>query len=101
MKAILGEFWQLASTQIGRNSVSNRREWIMSALFESSINAHEHCLCVGTPLAPVGIAVLADDHRWPNSTLAQIVVEGHARPIEKREQIVAMTSKSLDQPSCL
>ena len=73
----------------------------MTALFERAIDTHQDGLNLGALLASVGITVLANDHCRTNSPLGKIVVEGDARLVEEREQVVAMTPQTLDQPPCL
>lgn len=70
----------------------------MTALLESPIDAHQDGLRVGAPLAAVAVAVFADDHRWPNGTLREIVVERHRRIVQERKQVVPMTSETLEKP---
>ena len=73
----------------------------MSALLERAIDAHQDPLDLRALLATVGVTVFANDHRRTDCPLGKIVVEGDARRVEEREEVVAMTPQALDQPSCL
>ena len=69
---------------------------VVAALFEGAEDAHQGCLAVGAAIAAVAEAVFADDDRRTNCTFGGVVVERNVRLIQKREQIVAMATQSLD-----
>ena len=55
-------------------------------------------MAVGSPLAAVAVAVFANDHRWPNGALREIVVERHRRIVQERKQVAPMTAETLEKP---
>ena len=73
----------------------------MSTLFQRSQDAHQDGLAIGSALAAVSVAVFANDDGGANDPLRMIVVEGNARLIQKREQVLAMTAQAFDQTFCL
>src|SRR5579872_2967804 len=73
----------------------------MTSLLERTINTHQDRLYVGSTVASIGVAVLANDDRRADGPLRQIVVEGHSRLVEEREKVLAMTPQPFDQPFCL
>src|SRR5512135_2122524 len=69
----------------------------MASLLQRAIDAHQYRLSVGSPLAPVAVAVLADHHCRTNRSLGVVVVEGNIRVVQERQQVVAMTPQPFDQ----
>ena len=70
----------------------------MTALFQRPIDAHQHSLRVGAALAAIAVAVFADDHRRPDGSFGRVVVEGNRGIVEKRQEVVAVTAETLQQP---
>jgi hypothetical protein len=70
---------------------------IVASLFEGAEDAHQHGLAFGAPLAPVAVAVLAEDDGRPDRPFGVVVIEGNSRLIEEREQVAAVPPQSLHQ----
>ena len=87
--------------QVGGDRVTDGGDGIVAALCQSAEDAHQHGLAVGALLAAVAVAVFSNDDGGANDSLRMIVVEGNARLIQKREQVLAMTAQAFDQTFCL
>ena len=69
----------------------------MASLFEGAVDAYQNGLGVGSALAPVAVAVFANDHGWANRSLGMVVVERNLGMIEKGEQIALVAPEALHQ----
>ena len=70
---------------------------MIASLFQGAINTHQHRLGVRAPSAAIAIAVLANQHGSANRPFGMIVVERHAGFVQKRKQIITVTTQTLDQ----
>ena len=70
---------------------------LVAALLESAEYGHQHGLHIGTNIAPVAVAVLADDHRRTHLALGVVVVERDSVVIEEGQQVGLVSSQALDQ----
>ena len=87
----------MAGFQVCFEGFDNSLNRMVATLFQSTIDAHQHCLGVGAAVGAVGVAGLTHDHGWTNRTLGMVVVERHPRMIEERQQIVLMAAQAFDQ----
>ena len=65
--------------------------------FECAEDRHQHGLRQGTSVALVGVAVLADHHRWTNGPFTRIVVSCHVVITQKRQQLAVVFLHPLRQ----
>ena len=75
----------------------NHLDGIVTALLQGEEDAHENSLHVGALRAAIAIAVLAQNYGGANGPFRQVVVEGNAGLVQKREQFVVMAPEPFDQ----
>ena len=73
----------------------------MTTLFQRSEDTHEDSLSIRTTLAAVSVAVFANDHGWPNSSLGMVIIKGNTLLVQECKQVVLMAPQSLDQTAGL
>jgi len=70
---------------------------MVTSLFQCAIDAHQHRLGIRASLAAIAIAVLTDQHGRSDRTFRMIVIKRHTRFVQKREQVILVTSQPFDQ----
>ena len=70
---------------------------VMATLFQGAEDAHQDGLTIGATLAAVAVAVLSNNDGRADDPLGMVVVERNPRLVQKREQVLAMTTKTLDE----
>ena len=69
----------------------------MTTQFQCSVDAHQNRLAIRAALAAVAVSILTNDHCRKDRPFAVVVVRGHGRVVQKRQQVIAMAAKTFQQ----
>ncbi len=72
-----------------------RRPWVAAAYLQRAIDGHYHRLRRIAAFTPVALAVLSQDHRWPNLPFGEVVLPHCFESVQKSKNLIAVSQQSV------